>query len=265
MRPNRIRQLLASGRPTIAARTCSVWPDVVEIIGHTGLYDYVEFAAEYGPFDLHDLDNYCRAAELYGLGTMIKLDHDNREFLAQRAIGSGFQSVLFTDCRSAEEVRECVRICRPDTPQDGGLFGAAARRFAYDESPRDKFSQALRDVVVAIMVEKQALVEQLEEALSVPGVDLVQWGPSDWSMSSGFTGTRNSPELRAVERRVIETSLNMGVAPRIELESLDGVEYYLEMGVRHFRIGTDVAILRRFWKENGAKLRDIVAKACGQS
>jgi 4-hydroxy-2-oxoheptanedioate aldolase len=29
----------------------------VEAIGHTGLYDYVEFVGEYGPFDLHDLDN----------------------------------------------------------------------------------------------------------------------------------------------------------------------------------------------------------------
>jgi hypothetical protein len=34
-----------------------------EVIGHTGMSDYVEFVAEYGPFDLYALDDLCRAAE----------------------------------------------------------------------------------------------------------------------------------------------------------------------------------------------------------
>lgn len=131
------------------------------------------------------MDNFCRAAELYGMGTMIKLDQDPRLFLAQRAMGSGFQSILFVDCRNRQEVEECVRICQPDTPKDGGLYGAASRRFAYDSSGRDEFSQALRDVVVAIMAEKRSLVDDLENCL-VPAVDMVQWGPSDYTMSSGL-------------------------------------------------------------------------------
>ena len=70
---------------------------------------------------------------------------------------------------------QCVRIVRPDTPEDGGLFGAAARRFAYGaQVGSPEYVQALRDVVVATMIEKHSAVEQLEEILSVPGVDMVQ-------------------------------------------------------------------------------------------
>ena len=36
----------------------------MEAIGHTGLYNYVEFVGEYGPFDLHDLDNLARAGDM---------------------------------------------------------------------------------------------------------------------------------------------------------------------------------------------------------
>jgi hypothetical protein len=50
----------------------------------------------------------------------------------------------------------------------------------------------------------------------------------------------------------------MGVQPRAELESLDDVGYYLDMGVRHFRIGTDLPILSRFWKKNGGDLRALL-------
>jgi 4-hydroxy-2-oxoheptanedioate aldolase len=259
MRPNRLRQLLRDGKPSICARVNSVWPSVVEIIGQTGQFDYVEFAAEYAPFDLHDLDGFCRAVELYGMSAMIKIDQEPRVFLAQRAVGSGFQSVLFADCRSAEDVRQCVRAVRPDTTQDGGLFGAVGRRFAYDTvGGGPEYVQALRDVVVAVMIEKLPAVEQLEEILSVPGVDMVQWGPSDYSMSAGLLGGRNSAEVSAVGRRVFETALKMGVQPRAELESLDDVGYYLDMGVRHFRIGTDLPILSRFWKKNGGDLRALL-------
>ena len=118
MRPNTFRELLQAGKPTVATHIHTTWPSIVEAIGQTGMFDYVEFVAEYGPFDLYALDNLCRAAELCGLSSMIKVDQEPRSFIAQRAIGSGFQSVLFADCRSVEEVRECVRIARPDTPEE---------------------------------------------------------------------------------------------------------------------------------------------------
>ena len=120
MRPNRLREKLVAGDPTLSTHIHTTWPSVVEALGHTGIYDYVEFVAEYAPFDLHDLDNLCRAAELYDMGTMIKVDQSHQGFLAQRGVGSGFSSVLFTDCRSADDVRECVQIAgRRDGPQLG--------------------------------------------------------------------------------------------------------------------------------------------------
>ena len=96
-RPNILRQKLANGEPTLSTHLTGVWPAEVEAIGHTGLYDYVEFVAEYGSFDLHDLDNLCRAAELHNMGSMIKVDQSLMPYLAQRGIGAGFGSVLFTD------------------------------------------------------------------------------------------------------------------------------------------------------------------------
>lgn len=261
MRKNTIRELLNADKPSLCARTAVVWPDIVELIGSLGIYDYVEYAAEYGTFGLPDLDNYCRAAELWGLGSMIKLDQDPRMFMAQRAIGSGFESVLFVDCRTVDEVRECVAICRPDTPTDGGLFGAAGRRFAYSGGDREAFSQALRDIVVAIMMEKKALVDEIDEVLAIPGVDMIQWGPSDYGMSSGlYTQEDPSAEIKRVEKMVIEKCLAAGVAPRIELNAFANVEYYTDLGVKHFRIGHDMAVLKDFWKRNGEAMREVLAK-----
>ena len=262
MRPNKLRELLKADKPTVATHIHTTWPSVIEAIGHTGLYDYVEFVGEYGPFDLHDLDNMGRAADLYGMSMMIKVDQEPRGFIAQRAIGSGFHSVLFSDCRSVEEVRECVRIARPETPEDSGSYGVATRRFTYmGYGGTPEYVQALRDIVVVLMIEKHGAVENLEEILSIDGVDMIQWGGSDYSMSVGRAGERNSSEIKKIERQVIETAVRMGVPPRAEITTADQAKYYLDLGVRHFCIGTDITILHGWWKSQGDDLRKAIDKA----
>src|SRR5258708_7093786 len=131
MRRNKLRELLKEGKPSLGTHIHSTWPSIIEAVGHSGMFDYVEVVAEYAPYDMHDLDNMCRAAEIHDLGMMIKVDEDTQRFTAQRAVGSGFQSVLFADCRSAEAAKQCIRAVRPETPEDGGLHGVATRRATY--------------------------------------------------------------------------------------------------------------------------------------
>jgi 4-hydroxy-2-oxoheptanedioate aldolase len=259
MRPNKLRNLLKENKPSISTHIHTTWPSIVEVIGHTGIYDYIEFVAEYGPYDLHDLDNLGRAADLYNLGMMIKVDYEPHRFIAQRAIGSGFGSVLFADCHTVDEARDCILSVKPDTPEDGGFHGVGTRRFTYmgyGGSP--EYVQALRDVVVMLMIEKKGAVDQLEEILALPGLDMIQWGGADYSMSIGKAGQRRDPEIKATEKRVIETALKMGVQPRAEINSPDEARYYLDLGVRHFCIGTDISILFQWLKENGEGLRKAI-------
>ena len=116
------------------------------------------------------------------------------------------------------------------------------------------YVQALRDIVVVVMIEKQGTVDNLEAVLEVEGVDMVQWGASDYSVSIGKAGQRRSPEIKATERRVFETAVKMGVPPRAEIGTADEAKYYLDLGVRHFCIGTDITILHNWWKEQGEAL-----------
>ena len=65
VKENTLRKL-QEGKPTLimSGTACGL---LKLKIGHTGIYDYVEFVAEYGSSDLHDLDNMCRAAEIHKL------------------------------------------------------------------------------------------------------------------------------------------------------------------------------------------------------
>jgi len=261
MRENRLRQLLDAGKPSVGTHVLSTWPAVVEILGQTGEYDYVELVGEYAPYDLYALENFARAVELFdGLSSMLKVDQEPRTFLAQRAIGSGIQNVLFADVRSVDDARACVRAVRAETPATGGVHGASMRRnVGYVVEPGSPAAvQACEEAVVALMIEKAEAVENLEEILSVKGVDMVQFGPADYSMSIGIPGQWDDPRVREAERKVIETALRMGVAPRAEIGSVAEAKRYLDMGVKHFCIGTDLVILSQWWKESGEGLRKLI-------
>ena len=255
MKPNILRQKLEAGEPTLSTHILGVWPAAIEAIGHTGLYDYVEFVAEYGSSDLHDLDNMCRAAELYNMGSMIKIDQSLMPFLAQRGIGAGFGSILFTDTRSIEEVRECIRAATPDHPDHGGLYGVATRRNSFMEyGGTPAYVESIAETVLAFMIEKKGAVDNREEILEEPKVEMIQWGGSDFSMNIGHPEETDHPEVVAAKKKTFETAIRMGVPPRAEVETADEIKEFLDMGVRHFSVGTDITILYDFWNREGQKI-----------
>jgi 4-hydroxy-2-oxoheptanedioate aldolase len=197
--------------------------------------------------------------ELFEMSAIIKVDAEPRAFLAQRSVGAGFQGVLFADVRDAEDAAECVRICRPDTPEDGGKFSVAMRRFTYmNYGGTPEYADALRDTVVMVMIEKQSAVDALDEILSVPGIDMIQWGPADYAMNIGKPGERQHPAVKETERRVLETALRAGIPPRAEITHPDQAQYYLDLGVRHFNLGVDLSILFDWWKSNGETMRKVL-------
>jgi 2-keto-3-deoxy-L-rhamnonate aldolase RhmA len=256
MRANILRKLLDEGCPTLCTRVHNIWPGTAEALGHTGMFDYVEFLAEYAPFDLFSLDNFCRAVELFDMSAVIKVDPEPRAFLAQRGVGAGFQGVLFADVRSADEARECVRTLKPDTPEDGGSFSVAMRRFSYmGYGGTQEYVDYVRSSIVMLMIEKQSAVDHLDEILAVEGIDMIQWGPADYTMNIGRPGDKNHPWVKSVERLVIEKSLNAGITPRAEIAHPDQAKYYLDLGVRHFSLGIDLDILFDWWRKQGGELR----------
>ena len=243
------------------ARLHTVWPAVAELAGHAAVFDYVEFVGEYAPYDLFALENLARAVEAFPhMTAMMKIEQQPRTYLAVRAIGAGIQNVLFADPRTVDDVRECVRAVRAETPATGGIHGVGMRRdvgYVVDVgSPA--FVQALEDAVVAVMIEKASAVEHVEAMLSVKGVDMVQFGPADYSMSIGIPGQWDHPRVKEAEVHVIKTALRLGVAPRVEIDTPEQARPYLDMGVRHFCMGWDVGILFDWFKSNGAKLRAMV-------
>jgi 4-hydroxy-2-oxoheptanedioate aldolase len=259
--PNSLREKLSAGKPTIGTHYLSCDPDIPEIIGDSGLFDYGEYCAEYSAFDMALLYHMARAGQCADLPLMIKLDQESQGFWAQAALGAGFKAVLFTDIRTPEDVETCRRYIRMDTPESGGLMGLKLRRPALAAYDPEDYLRDLESIVFTIMIEKNLAVENIDAILDAArdkGVDMTQWGPADFGISRGQPGLMHAPEIRPFEELVIKKSIEYGIPPRIEIGEVEQADRYTQLGVRHFCIGWDRFIYRAGLTRIGEGLRKLV-------
>jgi 2-keto-3-deoxy-L-rhamnonate aldolase RhmA len=268
VRKNRLRELLRTGQPSLGTRLHIAWPTVIELVGHSGMFDYVEILAEYAPYGLFELENQGRAIDLFDdFCGLIKIGQDAWDHLAVKAQNSGIQNLLFADIRTAADAERCVRAVRAETPGLRGLRGVGQGRDVgvVLEVGSPAFVQSTRDAVVALMIEKKEAIENLEAILAVPGIDMVQFGPADYAMSIGAAGRWDDPRVQEAERHLIETALKRGVHPRAEIQHPSQARHYLDLGVKHFCVGTDMVTLWHYFKETGVAMRGLIGGESGAS
>jgi len=77
------------------------------------------------------------------------------------------------------------------------------------------------DIVVVVMIEKKSAMQNLDEILSVEGVDMVQFGPSD---TLSVSANRDRPGIRTSKTpkfEMVKRALKKGIQPRVEANDLE--------------------------------------------
>lgn len=259
-RVNKLREALRNHKPSLGTRIETTWPYIAELAASSGMYDYIQFDGEYSPYSQADVENICIASELYGCATVVKVDRQNRAFVAQKAIASGAHGILFADLYNADEVRETIYEITPSAP-GGGIFGRPNRRFGMNGSGRMKvadYVSQVNDVVKMIMIEKEDAMKNLEEIVQVPGVDMVAFGPHDYAMNVGWEPDEHGRELEEIHRKMIEVALKYGVQPVILLNDTSEMRKYYDYGARHFNIGDELCTHMAFHGREGGQARRLL-------
>ena len=188
---NTFRQALDAGQPTIGTHFMFNDPDIAELIGDTGVFDYAEYVAEYSTFDMTRLYHIARAAQCGNLPLMIKLDQANETFWAQAALGAGFHSVLFTRRSHARgwSTAPCSRFAPTNRPPPGsaGIWGSRFDARRWRDYRGGDYDGSLDGVVNGDHDRKAGggggdRRGAVARAAAL-GVDMTQWGPSDYAFS----------------------------------------------------------------------------------
>lgn len=123
------------------------------------------------------------------------------------------------------------------------------------------YAKFIDGIVIAIMIETETLADDIEEALSISGIDMIQFGPSDFSVSIGHPGDGyKNPQITEAMERSYKAAKRKGIRIRAEC-SVEEMPKWIELGCKDFCIGSDTGIISAWARNTGKAIRDTLAKA----
>lgn len=185
-----IRETLRAGRPSIGSWMQIPHASVAEIMGQAG-YDWIAVDMEHGAVSVHQLPDLFRALELGGTLPLVRLAQGMTKDCKQ-ALDAGAGGVIVPMVESAEQLIAVRDACRWPPAGLRGVGFSRANLFGKHFEAYRKEAQA---PLLVAMIEHIQAVENLEDILSVKGLDAILVGPYDLSASMGMVANFEAIEF----------------------------------------------------------------------
>ncbi len=233
MRMNKTKAKLISNQIAIGAVIPIPSPDLVELSAAVG-FDFVTIDSEHEPLGEQQIVHMIRAAEAYDITPIVRLPKDPDQIL--HFLDAGAQGIHVPRCNSAGDMRALVEATR-FYPQGKRTFYASGRSANYGVGVDDEeWSQsANRELLVVAMVEEVEALNNLEEILAVPYVDVIHIGPKDLWQSMGMPeATVIDEKVAYVTRAAVASGKQVSLQLRITDDAPERMAGHLRRGLRMF-------------------------------
>jgi 4-hydroxy-2-oxoheptanedioate aldolase len=174
-------------------------------------------------------------------------------------LDGGAMGVIAPHVRSAEEARVVAVMVR-FPPIGHRSAGGALSHYQYRNFPLAETSTAMNDATsLALMMETVAALDNVEDIISVDGVDMLLVGSNDLCAEMGIPGQFDHPRLMDAFARSIAAA--QAVGKHVGIGGLaardDLVTEFVRMGARYVSTGTDLAFLLAACEQRARFVRGI--------
>lgn len=240
-------------------------PALVEIMAACG-FEWLAVDLEHGTADMSHCLSLIQAIKGQGVVPMARLPYNDTIWI-RRSLDMGFMGLIIPLVNSGKEAANAVKVAKYPPLGERGLGYAPANMYGlnYDEY----VSQANRDIEIICQVETAASVENIEDILSVEGVDGILLGWNDLSGSLGVLGEFDHPlMIRACKNVLTACKENNKIAGILVIQpNVEEIECKLKQGFNFISLGMDITMLSKSCKAFLSDARDAVAgidRVCDQ-
>ena len=238
-----IKEKLRRGEPSIGSWMSMAHPSIAEILAMAG-YDWVVVETEHTAIDVSEVLRLIIAIEQRGAVPLVRLAW-NDPIQAKAVLDSGAAGVLVPMVNTQADAQMAVAMTK--YPPLGIRGVGLARAQGYGEHFAEYVRHANDDTLLMVMIEHKDAVANIEEILSVPGIDGTFIGPYDLSMSLGIPGQITHPKVIDAKQRVLEAARARGLVPGIHCvqprTAVEDCAQAIAEGYRFIAVGTDILFL----------------------
>ncbi|MFQ5690679.1 MAG: HpcH/HpaI aldolase/citrate lyase family protein [Gemmatimonadota bacterium] len=202
-----LKARLARGEATIGSWMTLGHSGIAEIMVDAG-FDWLVVDLEHTAITIRETEDLIRTIELKGCVPLVRLTSNDPDQI-KRVMDAGAHGVVVPMVRSATEAETAVRAVR--YPPAGTRSVGLGRAQGYGPRFAEYAAKINTEAVVLVQIEHVDSLRNLEEILTVDGVDGSVIGPYDLSGSLGHPGVLDHPDLLSELRRYEEVSKRVGV------------------------------------------------------
>ena len=241
MKKNYLKEALNNGKTVFGPFLKLTDPAVVEIMGFAG-FDFVIIDQEHGPISLQNAQNMIRAAESVNMIPIIRVNK-NEETSILRALDIGIQGIEIPQINSKSDAVRAVKSVKYSPLGERGVcrYVRAANYSSTDKF--DYFKSANYETIIIAHIEGVQGINNLDEILSVSGIDVIFIGPYDLSQSLGISGQVNNPLVVGQMKEVILKCKKNKVAVGSFADDTKTAKFWVSLGVQYMSCSVDVGIL----------------------
>lgn len=239
-RRSRVLERLRAGKKCLCFKHNLGSPRAVEIAALAG-FDSVWICQEHVPTDQSVMEYQIMAAKAHDVDCIVRVAKGpySDYILPLEADASG---IMIPHLMSADEARGIVRTVRfyPQglRPVDGGNADGLYGGMDFLEYQRFANSQKL----VIVQIEDPEPLAELDEICRIDGIDMIFFGPGDFSQAVGHPGEIDHPEVAGVRKLVAETAHKYGKFAGT-VAGPDSMKATFDLGYDFVNCSADVAVL----------------------
>jgi len=237
---NLTKEKLARGEAVLGIFSKMSDASLVEQAAMAG-FDFIIIDMEHGPASFETAQELIRAAELRGMTPIIRTsDAGHVNLLRSLDIGAhGVQVPQVSSRAVAEDVVHGAKFA-PMGERGVCRYTRAAEYTRIEKS--EHFARSNAETMVVVHIEGLEGINNLDEILSVKGIDVIFLGPYDLSQSCGVPGQTSHPMVVEKMQYAVRKAAAAGVTVGTFVESPETAAFWYRAGVRYISYSVDVGI-----------------------
>ena len=243
MRKNPVKQALKEGKAVYGTMMIEFRSSAAAQILAVSGFDYFFIDMEHGTFSYETMSDMIRAGRLAGIVPIVRVT-DCQYHLMSRPLDAGAMGLMIPRVESREQVEQIIQWTKYPPWGIRGC-GASTGHSDYEATKVAEFiKQANDEIIIIPQIESEKAIENIEEIVSVKGVDAAVFGPNDLSISLGVPGEVEHPKMIKAFERVIAACNKAGIASGLHVGSVDLVNKWKAKGMRFLCWSNDIAMIK---------------------
>lgn len=234
----------------------------VEAIGNYG-FDFVYLDLEHSPLDgLVNMEKLILAAKHSGVSPLVRVSQNN-EMEIRKVLEMGAEGIIVPHCRTKNDILNIMQGAKfPPLGRRGGESCVRSANYGGPGFSWDEYTKkANNDTLVIPMDEDFEFSDNIESILDTEGIDAINFGPIDYSLSIGAEVGYNSKNTKVNEAYALlqkETEKRgIGILAPVVPSSPEDIKAAIKKGINMLILGNDMMYFQKalsILKENISKV-----------